>query len=64
MKAHPHSTSGSQHERDQLGPSGQGSVMIDIGPGRGALGEYQLYGPDTPPRPVSIDDGAITELRW
>jgi hypothetical protein len=113
MKPHPHSTSGSQHEHGQVGPSGQGSVMIDIGPGRGALvlitdrdmegaeieiapahdpmarthmavrrrlgpagthyaaiypslapGEYHLYGPDTPPRPVAIEDGAITELRW
>lgn len=113
MKPHRHSVSGSQEERGQLGPSGQGSVMIDIGPGRGALvlitdadmegaeieiapvhdqtarthmavrrrlgpagthyaaiypslapGDYHLYGPHTPPRPVAIEDGTITELRW
>jgi len=31
---HPHGSTG---ERDQLGPSGDGTVMLDIGPGRGAL---------------------------
>jgi hypothetical protein len=31
---HPHGSAG---ERDQLGPSADGTVMLDIGPGRGAL---------------------------